>query len=83
MERQVEAVKTAKPPSPSPSPSLQDAEREKSARAPPLRSIVVLPFTNRSGDAGQDYRADALTDELTTDLARLPRYVRHRAEHRL
>jgi adenylate cyclase len=34
-------------------------------------SIVVLPFTNLSGDPGQDYLVDALTDELTTSLARL------------
>jgi adenylate cyclase len=34
-------------------------------------SIVVLPFTNLSGDPGQDYLVDALTDELTTALARL------------
>jgi len=34
-------------------------------------SIVVLPFANLSGDPAQDYLADALTDELTTGLARL------------
>ena len=34
-------------------------------------SIVVLPFANLSGDPGQDYLADALTDELTTGLARM------------
>jgi adenylate cyclase len=43
--------------------------------APPLAvqrlSIVVLPFANLSGDAAQDYLADALTDELTTAIARL------------
>jgi adenylate cyclase len=33
-------------------------------------SMVVLPFTNLSGDPGQDYIVDALTDELTTALAR-------------
>jgi adenylate cyclase len=33
-------------------------------------SIVVLPFANLSGDPGQDYLADALTDELITSLAR-------------
>ena len=33
-------------------------------------SIVVLPFANLSGDPGQDYLVDALTDELTTSLAR-------------
>src|SRR6516162_7826442 len=34
-------------------------------------SMVVLPFANLSGDPGQDYLVDALTDELTTALARL------------
>ncbi len=34
--------------------------------------MVVLPFANLSGDPGQDYLVDALTDELTTGLARLP-----------
>jgi len=35
-------------------------------------SIVVLPFANLSGDPAQDYLADALTDELTTSIARVP-----------
>jgi adenylate cyclase len=43
---------------------------------PPLAaqrlSLVVLPFANLSGDAAQDYLADALTDELTTAIARIP-----------
>ena len=34
-------------------------------------SIVVLPFTNLSGDASQDYFADGVTENLTTDLSRL------------
>ena len=34
-------------------------------------SIVVMPFANLSGDPGQDYLVDALTDELTTGIARL------------
>ena len=34
-------------------------------------SIVVLPFANLSGDPAQDYLADALTDQLTTAIARL------------
>ena len=33
-------------------------------------SIVVLPFGNLSGDPRQEYLADALTDGLTTSLAR-------------
>ena len=32
-------------------------------------SIVVLPFTNLSGDASQDYFADGVTDNLTTELS--------------
>ena len=38
----------------------------------PARSIVVLPSSNLSGDAGQDDFVDALTDELTTAISRLP-----------
>ena len=34
-------------------------------------SIVVLPFTNLSGDASQDYFADGITENLTTDLSRI------------
>src|SRR5437868_4365439 len=39
--------------------------------SPPLLSIVVLPLANLSGDAAQDYFADAITDDLTTDLSRI------------
>jgi len=35
-------------------------------------SVVVLPFANLSGDPAQDYLGDALTDELTTAIARIP-----------
>ena len=35
-------------------------------------SIVVLPFSNLSGDPAQDYFADVLTDQLTTYLSRIP-----------
>jgi adenylate cyclase len=41
------------------------------AEAPRL-SLVVLPFTNLSNDPEQDYFADGLTDDLTTDLSHLP-----------
>ena len=33
--------------------------------------IVVLPFENLNGDKEQDYFADGLTDDLTTDLSHL------------
>ncbi len=44
---------------------------DKLATAPRL-SIVVLPFENLGGDKEQDYFADGLTDDLTTDLSHLP-----------
>ena len=34
-------------------------------------SIVVLPFTNLSGDPAQDYFADGITENLTTELSRI------------
>jgi adenylate cyclase len=34
-------------------------------------SLVVLPFTNLSGDPSQDYFADGITENLTTDLSRI------------
>ena len=33
-------------------------------------SIIVLPFTNMSGAAEQDYFADGLTEDILTDLSR-------------
>jgi len=41
-----------------------------STEAPPL-SIVVLPFNNLSGEPSQDYFADGITEDLTTDLSRI------------
>jgi adenylate cyclase len=38
---------------------------------PPRLSIVVLPFTNLSDDREQQYFADGITEDLTTDLSRL------------
>jgi adenylate cyclase len=49
---------------------LGSVAEDKLASAPHL-SIVVLPFTNLSSDPEQDYFADALTDDLTTDLSHL------------
>ena len=42
--------------------------------APSMRrlSIVVLPFSNLSNDPEQDYFADGITEDLTTDLSRIP-----------
>jgi TolB-like protein/class 3 adenylate cyclase/Tfp pilus assembly protein PilF len=37
----------------------------------PRLSIVVLPFVNLSNDPDQQYFADGITEDLTTDLSRL------------
>ena len=37
----------------------------------PRLSLVVLPFQNLGGDAKDDYLADAITDDLTTDLSQI------------
>ena len=37
----------------------------------PRLSIVVLPFANLSNDPEQEYFADAITEDLTTDLSRI------------
>jgi adenylate cyclase len=38
----------------------------------PRLSIVVLPFTNLGNDPDQQYFADGITEDLTTDLSRIP-----------
>ena len=38
----------------------------------PRLSVVVLPFSNLTGDAAQDYLGDVITEELTTSLSRIP-----------
>jgi adenylate cyclase len=38
---------------------------------PDKPSIIVLPFANMGGNADEDYFADGITEDLTTDLSRL------------
>jgi TolB-like protein/DNA-binding winged helix-turn-helix (wHTH) protein/Flp pilus assembly protein TadD len=37
----------------------------------PIRSLAVLPLTNLSNDPEQDYFADGMTEQLTTDLGQI------------
>jgi TolB-like protein len=41
------------------------------AKPTPRLSIVVLPFANLSNDPEQQYFADGITEDLTTDLSRI------------
>jgi len=50
--------------------SFTSGHRADSTEAPRL-SIVVLPFSNLSGDPSQDYFADGITEDLTGDLSRI------------
>ena len=52
---------------PAPAPVVSNAGPTEPAHL----SIVVLPFANLSGDPAQDYFADGITENLTTDLARI------------
>ncbi|MBV8053905.1 MAG: hypothetical protein JO071_01550 [Deltaproteobacteria bacterium] len=50
-------------------PPGRPSAEQPSAGAQAIRSIAVLPLDNFSGDPNQEYFADGMTDELTTDLA--------------
>ncbi len=45
--------------------------RWQGASARRIESLAVLPLANLSGDSGQEYFADGMTELLSTDLARL------------
>ena len=45
--------------------------RRSATAARPIESLAVLPLENLSGDPGQEYFADGMTDELITDLAQI------------
>jgi len=55
------------------SPLPQQSGRETEGLALPDKpSIAVLPFINMSGDHEQEYFSDGITDDLITNLSRLP-----------
>ena len=48
-----------------------DPPRQTESPAPPKPAIAVLPFDNLSGDPGQEYFANGITEDLITDLSKL------------
>jgi adenylate cyclase len=58
-------------PSSAPSATAAAASITRPPNVPRL-SFVVLPFANLSSDPEQDYFADGITHDLTTDLSRIP-----------
>jgi TolB-like protein/class 3 adenylate cyclase/Tfp pilus assembly protein PilF len=55
----------------SPSSSAPSAVSISQSSVAPRLSIVVLPFANLSNDLEQQYFADGITEDLTTDLSRI------------
>ena len=53
------------------SPQLPPTVTGTEEKPAPRLSIVVLPFVNLSNDPEQEYFADGVTDDLTTDLTRI------------
>jgi adenylate cyclase len=56
------------PPSSAAIPSIQAP----ALSFPDKPSVAVLPFANLSGDPAQEYFSDGITDQLITDLSKLP-----------
>jgi TolB-like protein len=54
-----------------PTASVSSTASSSPPAAAPRLSIVVLPFTSLSDDREQQYFADGITDDLTTDLSRI------------
>src|SRR5205814_10723448 len=54
-----------------PRPAESAAVSAVQANSAPRLSIVVLPFANLSNDPQQEYFADGITEDLTTDIARI------------
>jgi adenylate cyclase len=72
--RETPALTTAQSPPPAaPAPAAASAQRPPVPEAEPAQrlSIVVLPFANLSNDPEQEYFADGITDDLSTDLSRI------------
>ena len=64
----------ARPADPAPSEAKEesDAPRDVALEHPKGPSIAVLPFENLSGDSGQEFFADGITEEIINALTRFP-----------
>src|SRR5712671_3976577 len=65
------AAVVALPPITIPAQPKSPPRRRRPRPAAPRLSMVVLPFANLSNDPDQEYFANGITDDLTTDLSRI------------
>ena len=52
--------------------SVAGTDAEPVPAFPPKTSIAVLPFDNMSGDPEQEYFADGITEDIITEISRIP-----------
>jgi adenylate cyclase len=65
-------TRTTAAPSPGPAPTAPSlVPQEIGLSSAPRLSIVILPFENLSGDPKDDYLAEGITDDLTTELSNI------------
>jgi adenylate cyclase len=57
---------------PPPTHASIPAQEKPALPLPSIPSLAVLPFLNQSGDPQQEYFSDGISDQLITDLSRLP-----------
>src|SRR5262249_31705732 len=57
-----------------------EADRPATLQLPCRPSIVVLPFTNLSGKPEEDYLANGISEDITTELSRFSVSVREHIE---